>query len=179
MKKVPNISLALIIGVASCNFGSGTLAQSDAQISTIRTQYAAINKRAARYKKVKKLLSGFSLEGGDLVAHFDGPAIVKLVATHYGEMGRSTEEYYYSNGKLIFVYERALHYNKPMGKVVRSTESRYYFDNDQLIRWLDENGKHADTTSEIARSTQKNLLENSTLFLAGARSKNREIVAEQ
>ncbi len=174
MKKIHAVSLAFILGIVSFNF-SAALAQTDAPISTIRARYAAINKRAARYKKVKKQLSGFSLEGGELVAYLDGTSIVKMVATHYGEMGRSSEEYYYSTGKLIFVLHKTFHYDKPMGKVLRSLENRYYFNNDELIRWIDGDGKQADTTSEVARSSQKNLLENSVLFLAGARSKNRTI----
>jgi hypothetical protein len=121
-------------------------------------------------------LSGFSLEAGQLVAYFDGPAIVKIVATHYGEMGRTLEEYYYSNGKLIFMFEKILHYSKPMsGKVVHTMESRYYFDNDQLIRLIDENGKQVDPSSEEFRMKQKELLETSNLFVAGARSKNPAI----
>lgn len=170
MKKTTAIFFSVFLGIASYTYPSTAHAQSEAQISSIRAQYAAINKRAGRHRKVKKELSGFSLEGGQLIAHFDGPAIVKLVANHYGEMGRTVEEYYYSNGKLIFVFEKVLNYNKPMGKVVRTTENRYYFNNDQLIRWLDEKGKQADTSSEDARSKQKDLLENSNLFTAGARS---------
>lgn len=179
MKKLPTILIAFLMAIVALTDSASVPAQSDAQISSIRAQYASINKRSARYKKVKKLLSGFSLEGGDLVAYFDGPSIIKMVATHYGEMGRSLEEYYYSNGKLIFVFDKAFHYDKPLGKVVRVAETRYYFNNDQLIRWIDENGKQADITSENARSNHKKLLENSTLFLAGARSKNRTIKAEQ
>lgn len=121
-------------------------------------------------------MSGFSLEGGQLIAYLDGPAVVKLVVTHYGEMGRTSEEYYYSNGKLIFVFEKVSHYNKPMsGKVIRTVENRYYFDNDQMIRWIDENQKQADTSGEEFRSKQKDLLENSNRFVAGARSKNPTI----
>jgi len=175
MKKLPYLIFLLILGVASFTSGPIVLGQSDAQISTIRTQYASINKRAPRYKKVKKQLSGFSLEGGELIGYFDGPSIVKLVANHYGEMGRSLEEYYYSNGKLIFVFEKVFHYNKPMGKVVRSEENRYYFNNDQLIRWIDSSGKQPDTTSEDSRTKQKELLEASNLFIAGARGKKTTI----
>lgn len=141
-------------------------------VQLIRQQYVAINKRASRYKKVKKELSGLSLEGGELVAYFDGPAVVKVVATHYGEMGRSVDEYYYSSGKLIFVFEKVLHYNKPMsGKVVRTAEDRYYFADDKLIRWIDENGKLADTADDAGQSKQKEILENSNLFTAGVRTK--------
>lgn len=142
-------------------------------VQLIRQQYAAINKRASSYNKVKKELSGFSLEGGQVIAYFDGPAIVKIVANHYGEMGRTMEEYYYSNGKLIFAFEKVFHYNKPMsGKVIRTTEDRYYFSDEKLIRWVDKNGKQSDTSSGDAGSKVQELLETSNLITAGARSRN-------
>ena len=175
MKKFPVVFTLLIVIVACSSYAQGQ-AQSESSINNIRRQYAAINKRSSRFKKVKKELAGFSLEGGQLIAYLDGPAVVKLVATHYGEMGRASEEYYYSNGKLIFVFEKVSHYNKPMSaKVVHTMESRYYFDNDQLIRLIDENGKQLDPSSEEFRSKQKELLETSNLFVAGARSKNPTI----
>lgn len=172
MKKLLVILLAAFFWIGGLNC-LAVPAQSDSSINTIRQQYAAINKRAARYRKVKKELSGFSLEGGELVAYFDGLAIVKIVATHYGEMGRTLEEYYYTNGKLIFAFEKVFHYTKPMsGKVVRTTEDRYYFSDDKLIRWMDENGKLPDTASEEAGAKLKDILENSNLFTAGTRSKS-------
>src|SRR5688572_24614158 len=39
-------------------------AQAKDPITAIRQHYTAINKRAARYRKFKKELSGYSLEGG-------------------------------------------------------------------------------------------------------------------
>ena len=172
MKRISTIVLVAVLFA-----GHSALAisqtESDVSINNIRRQYSAINNRSSRLKKVKKELSGFSLEGGQLLAYLDGPAIVKLVATHYGEMGRTSEEYYYSNGKLIFVFEKVFHYNKPMtGKAVRTTENRYYFDNDQMIRWIDENQKPVGLSSEEFPSKQKELLETSNIFVAGTRSKN-------
>ena len=128
----------------------GWIATSHAQttnaIQSIRKQYAAINKRVARYKKVRKELSGFSAEGGRLIAYFDGPEIVKIAATYYGETGRTEEEYFYQDAKLIFVYRKESTYSRPMsGKVVRISENRFLLRNDQLIEWLDENGKEVST----------------------------------
>ena len=101
---------------------------------------------------------------------------MKLVVNHYGEMGSTLEEYYYSDSKLIFVFEKVSHYNKPMsGKVVRTVENRYYFDNENLIRWIDEKGKQSEVSSEQARTRQKDLLENSHTFSTAARSKNPTI----
>jgi len=171
------IALKMLVLLLLTGAGQSAVAhpQSEAQISSIRSQYAAINKRATRHKKVKRQLSGFSLEGGELVASFEGAAIVKMVAIHYGEMGRTLEEYYFSNGKLIFMFAKVFHYNRPMGKVARTAENRYYFNNDQLIRWIGENGKQGDLTSEDSAAKQKDLLESSNLLTAGARSKNSTI----
>lgn len=156
-----------------------TAPQTAAAIQSIRQQYAAINKRASRYRKVKKELSGFSLEGGELVAHFDGPAIVKLVAIHYGEIGRSSEEYYYAKGKLIFVFRKDYRYDRPLsGKVVGTKENRFYFHNEGLVRWINETGK--PVTLGIMEFTLKEdeYRETSRKFLDGARSKNSTIEAE-
>jgi hypothetical protein len=176
MKKLTIIFVVALSSIVGGNSLAVSQAQPEGAINNIRRQYSAINKLAARHKRVKKELSGFSLEGGQLVAYFDGPAIAKMVATHYGEMGRTSEEYYYSSGKLIFVFEKVFHYNKPMsGKVVRTVENRYYFDNDNLIRWIDEKGKQIDSSTEEFRSKQKDTLENSHRYAAGARSNNPSI----
>ena len=148
-------------------------------VASIRKQYAAINKRAGRYRKVKKELSGFSLEGGQLVAYFDGPAIVKIVATHYGEGGRTLEEYYYSNAKLIFVFSKEYRYDRPLsGKVVQTEENRFYFANDRLIQWLNDQDKPSPNGVADYQQKQTEYLEASRKFMEGVRSKSRTIEAE-
>ncbi len=148
-------------------------------IQTIRQQYAAINKGVRRYKKVKKELSGFSLEGGQMVAYFDGPAIVKIVANHYGEGGGAFEEYYYSRGNLIFVYRKDFTYDRPLsGKVVKTIENRFYFHDNRLIRWIGETEKQVAVGSPEFLERQKDYLASSRKFVSGARSKNSTIEAE-
>lgn len=180
MKRIPStVTVSLIFLLGWNGWTTSGRAQAVDPIVSIRQQYAAINKRAPRLRKVKKELSGFSLEGGELVAYFDGPAIVKMVATHYGEGGRTVEEYYYSGGKLIFLFEKVLHYDRPMsGKVVRSAENRYYFASEKLVRWIDEKGKQAPGGSEQFEEKQSEALEYSTKFLNGARSPQPTIEAE-
>ena len=155
-------------------------AQTEDPITSIRQHYAQINRNGARYRKVKKDLSGFSAEGGTLVAYFDGPKIMKIAATFYGETGRTSEEYYYWNGKLIFVLRRESRYSKPMsGKVVATKENRFYFKDAKLIRWIDENGKQpASDTSEYA-DKQKEYLDSSKEFTDGSRSKKSTIESNQ
>jgi len=182
MKRLLTLSLALLLTLVLLPGMENAVAaswQTADRVQTIRQQYAAINRGARRYKKVKKELSGFSLEGGEMTAYFDGPAIVKIVANHYGESGRADEEYYYSKGKLIFVYRKDFRYDRPLsGKVVSTKENRFYFHNEGLFRWINETGK--PVTVGIMEFTLKEdeYRETSRQFLTGARSKSLTIEAE-
>jgi hypothetical protein len=145
-------------------------------IPSIRQQYAAINKRAPRLRKVKKELSGFSTEGGELVAYFDGKAIVKMVATYYGETGRTVEEFYYRDEKLIFAFRKVLNYDRPLsGKVVSTSEERFYFNNDQLVSWIDQDKKQVETSNPDYAAKQAEYLEYSSKFQSAARSRARTL----
>lgn len=149
-------------------------------IQTIREQYATINKSVKKYKSVKKKLSGLSAEGGELVAYFDGPKIMKIVATHYGESGKAVEEYYYWDDRLIFVFRKDSIYDKPMsGKVARTEENRFYFGNDRLIRWVDENAKQVASDNSEYLEKEKDYLKSSKEFTDGARSKKPTIEGTQ
>ena len=153
-------------------------AQTEDPIASIRQHYSQINRNAARYRKVKKDLSGFSEEGGTLVAYFDGPNIMKIAANFYGEGGKSYEEYYYWISKLIFVLRKESTYSRPLsGKIVKTTENRFYFKDDHLIRWIDENAKQvASDTGEYAEK-QKDYLDSSKQLTEGARVKKPAIEA--
>lgn len=185
MKRILTVAIAaILLSTALTNIAvSLSVAASpevEDPINTIRQHYASINRNAARYKKVRKELSGFSTEGGVLVAYFDGPAIMKIVATFYGESGKASEEFYYWEGKLIFVLRTDYRYNKPLsGKVVRTTMNRYYFSNDKLIRWIDENGRQVASDTSAFQIGQKEYLDSSTQFTEGARSKKPTIESKQ
>jgi hypothetical protein len=176
MKRTLTASLILLSGFFASTV---TSAQSSDPIQTIRQQYASINRNVAKYRKVKKELSGFSAEGGELIAYFKGPAIVKISATYFGEIGRATEEYYYVNEKLIFVYRKDSRYNRPLsGKIVSTAESRFYFKDDKLIRWLDAQGKQVGPETAEYSAKETDYLANSRQFTAGARGKSRTIESE-
>jgi len=169
--------VSLLFSAGWCEWVTASRAQTRDPTQSIRQQYAAINKRAPRYKKVKKELSGFSTEGGALVAYFDGPAVVKIAVTYYGEGGRANEEYYYQNGKLIFVYRKESTYDKPLSaRVVKTKENRFYFQNNRLIRWINETGKEVSPGVEYQKE-QDEYLATSNKFLIAAGSKNPTIEA--
>jgi hypothetical protein len=156
----------------------GDTSQTEASILSIRRRYAAINRSVRKYKKVKKELSGFPLEGGELTAYFNGPRIMKITASYFGESGKATEEYYYWNEKLIFVLRRDYTYDQPMsGKIVSAQANRFYFDNVRLIRWIDQNRKSKPPGDGEYQAKQQELLETSNQFLKAARSLNPIIEA--
>ena len=180
MKRILTIAVGtMLVSAVLTHIGSLSLAASpqvEDPIASIRRHYAEINRSAAKYRKVKKDLSGFSTEGGELVAYFDGPSIMKIAATFYGEIGKASEEYYFWDNKLIFVLRTDSRYNKPLsGKVVRTTGDRFYFSNDKLIRWIDENGQQVASDTSEYQDKQKEYLDTSKQFTEGARSKNPTI----
>lgn len=113
-----------------------------------------------------------------MTAYFQGAAIMKIIALHYGEGGRTLEEYYYRDGKLIFVFEKVFQYDRPLsGKVVNMVENRFYYNNDKLIRWLDEKGQPATVDADHRALKSKEWLSNSTKFITAARSKRPTVEA--
>jgi hypothetical protein len=143
-------------------------------IASIKAQYAAINKNINRYRKVDKDLPGYSSEGGSLIAYFDGNSIKRIDAQFYGEMGLANEEYYYSNGRLIFVFRKESAYDRPLsGNVVSTKENRFYFSDASLIRWIDENGKQVPSSNSDYRKKQTEYLSYSKEFVTLARSKTK------
>ena len=182
--KVPSTmkKLLVIFVLASSSLGSVAVVsatsnvQANDPIESIRHQYANINQQVPRYRRVKKNLSGYSAEGGELIAYFHGPSVMKMVATFFGETGRTVEEYYLWNGQLIFVLNTENRYDKPLsGKIVRKIETRFYFKDDKLIRWLDENGKEVASNSEEYAPKQADYLKLSKQFVDGAKSRAKTI----
>ncbi len=118
-------------------------------IAAIRAEYKHINADSAMLKVIRKDVMDESTEGGEILQYFDGNRLRKAVALFYGETGKSRTEYYFGNGKIIFIYKVVSHYNKPMymegSKVDRKDEDRFYFNTDgSLIRWIDKTGRIAD-----------------------------------
>ncbi|HYR74821.1 MAG TPA: hypothetical protein VEM96_03175 [Pyrinomonadaceae bacterium] len=176
MKRILTI---LIFVLAVVNVFANASIQREDPIQSIRQHSAQINGSVPRYKRVKKDLSGFSAEGGGLLAYFHGPSIMKMVATYFGESGKAAEEYYFWDGKLIFVLRTDFRYDKPLsGKVSRKTENRFYFSNHKLIKWIDENGKQVTPDTEF-QAKQKEYLESSRQLSDGARAKSLTIESKQ
>jgi hypothetical protein len=100
------------------------------------------------------------------------------VATYYGETGRTVEEFYYWDGAFIFVFRKQLTYDKPLsGKVVRTEEQRFYFENNKLIKWINEEKKEVPPANADFATNETDYLNTSQTLLKGARGKATTIEA--
>jgi hypothetical protein len=183
MKRALIITVASLIVLSGWAHVAGPASANSPQekdaISAIRQRYADINKSLTKCKIVKKELSGFSTEGGELTAYFDGSAIVKIAVSNNGETNSFFEEFYYSKEKLIFVYRKQEIYDEPMAKVVKTKENRFYFNDGELIRWVNENGKQVAASNSEYPEQRIHYLGLSRLLVEGARAPQPMIEAPE
>lgn len=104
-------------------------------IARIRAAFAEIEREAPAYRRTAHELHHFSLEGGELTGFYRGRELRKLHARLFGETWQGTQEYYFADGRLIFIYVVHERYDEPMsGRVQWTIEHRFYFDGGRLIR---------------------------------------------
>jgi hypothetical protein len=164
------ISAGMLLALSAGTFASAG-DENEQTIRSIRSQYTAINRAARRYTTVKRDLPGYSAEGGALTGYYSGSVLRKIEATFYGETGRTTEEFYFSPGHLIFVVRTASFYDKPLsGHVIRREQTRFYFDQGKLIRWLDASQSPVATEGAAARDQENDLLQSARTFISRLRS---------
>lgn len=146
---------------------------SEEKINEIRAVYNKINKNLASYR-VTEFDNDESTEGGTSKFYIHNNQFVKITKEYLGEMGKRNIDYYFTeNGELRFVFEQLTHYNAPMyvtedtedgmeafdPKKSTVEENRYYFYNDELIRWLLPTGEIADYSQLKINKKAEELLE--------------------
>lgn len=131
-----NIILLTLLAILT----AGVSAQSNAEITAIRAEVAAINKSAKNYQQIKKDVAGISGEGAEATYFLSGKELKKITAKMYGETFRATAEIYYSGEEPVFIYELEERYDKPMyvkgSKVASKIEKRFYYSSTQLIKHM-------------------------------------------
>lgn len=123
-------------------------------INDIKKQYAEINANVAQYDKVEKEVYDESTEGAILIAYYDNKVLKKITGTYYGETGKTLMEYYFNGNDFFFIYSKEFNYEKPLsvdhsGKVASTTENRYYFYKEELIKWISGNKSILTTSKEF------------------------------
>ena len=159
MQKINAPAIALMVLL----FPAGAGAQStDSTIKDIRSKYNTIKYHLASYDTTMTQIWDESTEGGQAIAYYDKNIVLKLIeVTWFGETGKRITEYCFDNGKLIFAFDQDFDYNRPIywdekkAKEIDDKEifdpkktivkqDRYYFKNEKLFLWLDNDGKPVD-----------------------------------
>ena len=116
------------------------------QIKAIRKEFTAIN-NATTLKKVtlenEEFLENMTDGGGALTGFYEAGTIRKIHQWVGLSNGIEIKEYYFKNGRLIFVYEKfnSFVYDNDkaqfdQSKTERTFEGRYYFNNQKLIDYV-------------------------------------------
>jgi len=133
------------------------------QISQIKLLYSQYNNEIIKYEKKEFDIVGESTEGGKLTVYYSTPKVVKkIIAIFYGETGKSITEYYVINEAPFFVFETNINYNNFIYKKNKTTqtkiENRYYFYENNMIKWLDDKGKSINSNADVFKNQEKNIL---------------------
>jgi hypothetical protein len=140
-------------------------------IAAIRKAYAETERNLHAYRHVRHDLDGFSTEGGYVDAWFDGQSVKKLFAMYYGEMARGSQEFYFADDSLIFMFAADERYDRPLsGHVVGRDENRFYFQTHQLIRWVDSTSQQHELTSHGTVDRADDILTTAQLLMACAKA---------
>ena len=108
---------------------------SPAAIAHIRAVVDSVERNVNRYRQTTHELDGFSLEGGEVRGFYEGTQLRKLIAHHYGESARWTEEIYFGAGEPVFIFTVTERYDSPLRNHVGvRRENRFYLENGQPIR---------------------------------------------
>jgi hypothetical protein len=145
------------------------------KILSIKQTFKRINNDKSLKKKTiddVEIFFGHTTDGGgQLVGYFNEDSICKISVTVGLSYGSITDEYYFSSGQLVFVYEIEKVYPENDSsdglnytKLKSSFERSYYFDNEKLI---DKNikGKRRFESKENITSTFLSDAKNYTTLL--------------
>src|SRR5437868_11794633 len=116
------------------------------QLIPIKKNFVRINS-ITTYKIVERDLHE-SEESGEAKFFFSNNMLEKFVTRNFGEMGQTITEYYFLDGKVSFVFEKEINYNRPMywdSTSMKEANDTEVFSMDKsktkLTRWYFVNGK--------------------------------------
>ncbi|MEZ5344739.1 MAG: hypothetical protein R2681_04195 [Pyrinomonadaceae bacterium] len=162
--------IILLLTIAFASSASHVFAQSEADISQIRSDTLRTNKLLSTFKKETKFVEGVSLEGTEATFYTSTAGLKKIHAEMAGETFYAAVDYYYhDNGKLIFVYYKLSRYDTqiamdPPPKVARIEERRLYYKEGKLIQRIVTN---TDTiAADLSGSEETDVLDLEKTFRA-------------
>lgn len=138
-----------------------------------REVYQKIN-AAAKTLTVRKAVYEDQPIVFELEAWFDGKSLVRILSKVPGEDGGGHEEYYYENGKVLFVFRQYRGVHPVSGKPDALIEDRFYFKNGTLFKWLGTDKKVVPAGSGDFKSEAERLTKNASDFALTLAGKNPE-----
>ena len=144
------------------------------ELQPIRDNFKRLN-TIKKWSKIKKRKLLESTEGGEVTYYFQNKNLEKIITHHFGETFQKLTEYYQKNGKLSFVFEKTLQYNRPIyydsiaKKENNDTEEfdinkseiieeRSYFNNGKLLHQINNQDSGAPFAEEYLLEEQKRIL---------------------
>jgi len=135
----------------------------DSLVKDIRSKYTEIRTNLDSYDTTMIEIWDESTEGGQATAYYDNGDLKLIEVVWLGETGKYQIEYYFNDGKLIFAFDQDFDYNRPIywdektakefgdnevfdPKKTTVKEDRYYFNNEKIFLWLDNDKKEQDLT---------------------------------
>ncbi len=81
--------------------------------TAIQENVQRINEKTA-WTRIETIDVEESTEGGQVVRYWSGDSLEKIVVRHFGETFQAVAEFYLLDGKLSFVFEKIVQYNRPI-----------------------------------------------------------------
>jgi hypothetical protein len=158
MKKLIRLSTLFLL-TSSLLFAQNN----DSIVEDIRGEYIEIRSNLDSYDTTMIEIGDGSTEGGQATAFYDHGELKLIKVVWLGEIGKNQIEYYFNDGQLIFAFDQDFDYNRPIywdrkmakengddeafdPKKTTVKEDRYYFHNEKLFLWLDNDKKEQDLT---------------------------------
>ncbi len=137
-----------------------TKAQIEQAVKVIRQKFAEVNQNYKQYHSVE--LAGYSSKYGECVANIYTNEHFSYIETSIeGSVQRLMQYFFLENNQLFFYFEVLEKYNAPVtteyydaAQTIKEVK-RYYFYEQQLIRWLDKQNKEVPFSGDIY-SNEKN-----------------------
>ncbi|WP_028786016.1 hypothetical protein [Terrimonas ferruginea] len=143
------LSLLLSIAFTFFCFQSNAQSATEKDIAAIRQAYAQINSMKLQPEKFTYEAEG-CVEEGVVTYYRNKNAIVKIVESGSIGDGSWKTEYYYQAGKPVFVLESLV--GGPAEGAATRSEYRYYFKDDQSLRFMDGKNINTEKSSKISEA---------------------------
>lgn len=175
MNRLVALLLFLYLALPSCKEKQEDI------MANIKKDYTEINAKIKDYtfKRVDDITNA---GGGSINGYYQDEEIKKIIAEHFSDSSRSFTECYFDGGMLILVIDQEYRYNKPVTYTEEKAKanhdsvwyddkktvmevSKYYFNKNKLIKWVDTDGSVVPENSQIFSDKQTELWAKTVILL--------------